>query len=266
MVHGGSWDAGDPFQLDVERVCEVLADSGFLVFSGDYRLAPCSIINGQPRHAPSPSPSPSPEASGRPPEQTDDVMALMIAAKNDPRCNGKVGVIGSSVGGFLSLYAALYPTSISGSGRPPWTIAYRPVCLVTFSSPFDLGDQDPSNDPFNDMPYIKSIQNYIGTCSRSDARAASPIALIDSGVTGTFTPLLAFQGVSDPVNPPRQATDMESAFVHAGVDQCLYQILRVTESPYDERHALSLWTAPDPTGVYPTIGDRVVAFLHENLD
>lgn len=182
FIHGGSWLDGSPFQPKDERICEILAQSGFWVFAGSYRLAPCGLITGQPPHGDN-------AASGRPPEQTDDVMALMMAARSSPQCNGhKVGILGSSAGGFLGTYVALYSSEINVSGRPHWNppgVDYRPDCVVTFSSPFDLSDQQ-ELDITKDPPYIQDLQNYIGNCSLTDARSASPISLIDSGTKDSF--------------------------------------------------------------------------------
>jgi len=135
VIHGGNWNFGSPFQSDIEKACESLSQEGYWVFCPSYRLAPCVLITNQPGHVIS--------ASGRPPEETDDVMTAMIAAKASPHClNGKVGVLGSSVGGFLATYAAVYPDEINETGRPHWVPSEdRPTCVATVSSPFDLADQ-----------------------------------------------------------------------------------------------------------------------------
>jgi acetyl esterase/lipase len=271
VVHGANWNFGTTFQPDIERVCETLAQEGFWVFDGDYRLAPCTLITNQPGHVVF--------ASGRPPEQTDDVMALMMAAKNSPHCrDGKVGVLGSSVGGFLSTYAAVYPDEINETGRPHWVPADdRPTCVVTFSSPFDLADQiaaDASPPPLGHPKYLTSLQNYIGNCNIETvdgvvgAREASPVYQINRASVTDFRPMFMTQAEDDDTNPPRQIDDIVNALKHAEIDPCDYTVSFV---PADQGggHALSLWSQHDPN--YPdcpsrTIGDSVIAFFHEHLD
>jgi acetyl esterase/lipase len=259
MIHGGSWLGGDTFQPNIERVCEILAQEGFWVFAGSYRLAPCGRITGQPAHG-------DDAASGRPPEQTDDVMALMMAARNSPQCSGhKIGILGSSVGGFHAAYVALYRNEIDVSGRPHWNppgVDYRPDCVVTFSSPFDLSDQS-VNDPDGDPPYIKDLQNYVGNCSLTDARSASPISLIDSGTKDSFKPMYMIQAGQDTVNPARQIDDVTIALNYVQVSPCKYVVSYIPDSA---DHALALWPHEDPNNPGHTIGDSAVGFFHRYLD
>jgi acetyl esterase/lipase len=260
VVHGGDWNLGDPFQPDIERVCEALAQEGFWVFAGDYRLAPCKRITNQPGHVVF--------ASGRPPEQTDDVMALMIAAKNSPHCSGKVGVLGSSVGGFLSAYAALYPDEINETGRPRWVPAEdRSTCVATISSPFDLADQDPIHDPDDHPKFLQKLQNYIGNCNIEAAREASPVYQVNRAAVSDFRPMFMVQAFDDDTVPHRQIDDMVNALKHANVDPCDYTVSYFPEGE-GGGHALILWGQHDPNypGCSRTIGDSVIAFFHEHLD
>ena len=36
VIHGGDWNHGSPFLVDIEKVCEELSTAGFWVFAGDY--------------------------------------------------------------------------------------------------------------------------------------------------------------------------------------------------------------------------------------
>lgn len=198
-------------------------------------------------------------------------MALMMAARNSPQCSGhKIGILGSSVGGFLSAYVALYRNEINVSGRPHWNppgVDYRPDCIVTFSSPFDISDQQPGDfDPTGWPKYIYSLQNYVGTCSLSDARAASPISLIDSGTAAAFKPMWMAQAWNDDTNPPRQINNISIALNHAGVDPCAYVVKYVTGG--QGGHALILWAQDDPNPDHPgeTLGESAIAFFHKYLD
>ena len=265
VVHGGSWDGGSPFQSDVEKACEALAQSGFWVFSCSYRLSACGRIPGQPPH----DGTTTNEKAGHPPKLTDDVMALMIAARHNSNCNGKVGILGVSVGGFLASYVALDRHVINESGRPPWNVDRpdnRPECLVTFSSPFDLADQDAAHDPDDDPIYIPSVQNYIGNCDRGIARDDSPISLIDSGTAANFKPMLMVQAFHDMTNPHRQIDDMAIALNTAGVNPCDY-VVTFLPSTAEGGHALILWHQEDPNYTdHRTVGDSTLNFFHAHLD
>jgi hypothetical protein len=288
IIHGGSFDAGSPFQANVEQVAEIISNKGYWVFVGDYRLAPCGrIYPNQPPHVtPSPTPTafptPTPNPSGRPPEQTDDVMSEMIAVRNSAHCNGKVGLVGVSSGGCISAYVALYRGTINGAGRPAWTGGngdgstpdLRPDCVVTFSSPFDLSDQLEAD--LVDYPvFIQSIQSYVGTCNRITARDDSPIALVDSETAANFKPMYMVHCDKDTVCPYRQLADIDTALLHVGVCSDDFTLAAVPEplgnsghSYGNDDHALALWSAPDPNdpGVPPqTVGQAVLNFLDTNL-
>ena len=195
-------------------------------------------------------------------------MALMMAARNSPQCSGhKIGVLGVSVGGFLSAYMALYRNEIDVSGRPHWNppgVNYRPECVVTFSSPFDLSDQ--SEMDITDHPeYLQDLQNYIGNCSLTDARSASPISLIDSGTKDSFKPMYMIQSDGDHVNPARQIDDLTIALNNAEVSPCKYVVSYIPEGD-GSGHGLALWTHEDPNNPGHTIGQSVLGFFHQYLD
>ena len=272
VEHGGNWNAGDPFQPDIERVCQILAQSGFWVFSPSYRLAPCGRITHQPPHGGN---TLTGNPSGRPPQQTDDLMFAMLAARNSTQCTGhKVGILGSSVGGFLAAYVALYRHNISGTGRPQWhgggddSQDYRPDCIATFSSPFDISDQE-TDDPTLFAVYIGSLQNYVGNCSLTDARNASPISLINGSDTAqNFKPMFIVQADDDDTNPHRQLDNITIALNDAGVDACDYPVKHVTTRT--QGHAIILWPQPDPNPDSghegDSIGDSALRFSHDHLD
>jgi acetyl esterase/lipase len=258
VVHGGSWIEGDPYQINVEGVAERISQSGFWVFSPDYRLAPCGKIPGQPPHDGSPTPTPSgtptptPNPSGRPPEQTDDIVSAVRAARADSRCNGKVAIVAASSGGNISAFVALDRSA-----------ADRPDCIVTFSSPFDLSDQL-STDFYDFADYMQGVRNYIGTDNRDTARAASPISKIDSGTAADFRPMFMVQTDHDPICPYRQIFDMVCALDTYQVDPCQYVIKYVTDN---HEHAFVLWNHQDPDWTTThSIGESVLTFLHDHLD
>lgn len=110
LIHeGGFWEGGwsQGNMLDAARD---LAAAGFFAVVVDYTLAPGNLIDGQPPHSGNP-------ASGRPPWQTDDIKALVNAARNDPRCNGTVAILGGSSGGSHAVFVVL-DTTDTGTDWP----------------------------------------------------------------------------------------------------------------------------------------------------
>jgi acetyl esterase/lipase len=256
MIHGGSWSSGSPFQPDVERVSQAIADDGFYVFAASYRLASCGKITKQPAH----DGSSASQASGRPPEQTDDIVSIIQTARADSRGTGKVGIVGVSSGGFISAYVAL---NYMGS-------ADRPDCLVTFSSPFDISDLDLTNDPANNPPYIPSVQNYTKSFNSAYQRSVSPIAFVDSGTASHFKPMFIVQAEEDDTCPNRQLRNIAAALQNCSppVDACDYVLtyIPVTYTNDDGGHGLVLWPQDDPNHPGQTIGRSALDFLHQYLD
>jgi hypothetical protein len=125
-----------------ERVATTdLQLAGFLVFQIEHRLAPPGLLNTQPPHLGNP-------ASGRPPEQTDDVKREILAALADSQCNQKIYLVGGSAGGCHALWVALDGTS---GAVTSWndTVRQKIKAVVSLSGVTDLGDwsdYDPSVD------------------------------------------------------------------------------------------------------------------------
>jgi hypothetical protein len=118
-------------------------------------------------------------------------------------------------------------------------------------------------DPDNNPPYIQSLQNYIGNCSLTGARSASPISLIDSGTKDSFKPMYMIQADGDTVNPARQIDDVTIALNYVQVSPCKYVVSYIPDSA---DHALALWPHEDPNNPGHTIGDSVLGFFHRYLD
>jgi hypothetical protein len=93
---------GDAFGVPSQRIAtRELAEAGFLVFQVEHRLAPPGKVLHQPSH--------NDPASGRPPQQWDDIKQQILAALADPHCNQKIYLIGGSSGGCHALWCALDP-------------------------------------------------------------------------------------------------------------------------------------------------------------
>ncbi len=85
-IHPGEFrDNDDHGELHQRYATTDLTNAGFLVFQIEYRLAPPNLLQGQHPH----DPSSEGIASGRPPQQTNDVKQEILAALADPLCNQK---------------------------------------------------------------------------------------------------------------------------------------------------------------------------------
>ncbi len=124
-IHGGGYKSGHPFQSGPVQVAEELAARGYYVVSVDHELAPCGVMPTQHCH----DSTAEGIASGRPPQQTDGIEAIVRALRADAvHCNGKIGTVGGSSGGSHAVWVAL--NTISSTGWPNWTEADRVTCAV----------------------------------------------------------------------------------------------------------------------------------------
>jgi acetyl esterase/lipase len=95
-------DDGEPHE---RHASYNLQFAGFLVFQVETRLAPPGNLPGQ-----------APGDLGYAPEQTDDLKRQILAAINDPQCNGNIYLVGGSSGGTLALWCALDPATGAVTG------------------------------------------------------------------------------------------------------------------------------------------------------
>ncbi len=140
-VHAGGFRDQDAYGSMSQRWADRdLAKAGFLVFSIDYRLAPDGLIRRQHEHD---TTTEEGIASGRPPQQSNDVKQQTLAAYHDPHCNGTVFLVGGSSGGTHSLWAALDPAATV----PGWPVplVQVPMAVVTLSAPCDLSSRAGDN-------------------------------------------------------------------------------------------------------------------------
>ena len=93
VIHGGGFKGGSLNSPTMEQCARDLAAAGFIAFVIEYRLAP-------------PGSLPDQSSDGRYPQQSDDVRSAVLAARNDPRANHQVGVVGGSAGGYFAAYMA----------------------------------------------------------------------------------------------------------------------------------------------------------------
>lgn len=218
VIHGGGFTGGSPDSSPESITCaRDLAAAGFIAFSIEYRLAPDGFLPGQ-------------VSDGRFPDQSDDVKLAVLAARNDARCNGQVGAVGGSAGGYQTAFVA-------GTG----TVGQDRVDVgVALSGAYDLSDFSP--DPGINA-FIGNVTNYVGVSESDTAalRAASPAYLADANTA----PLLLVNTEQDPM-PFSQLADMTTKLDALGVTN--YQSVTFP----GRQHAFSYW---------PLIKDQALAFI-----
>lgn len=218
VIHGGCFKGGAPtLGPDMVNCSRDLAAAGFITFSIEYRLAPDGALAGQ-------------VSDGRFPDQSDDTRLAVFAARSDTRCNGKVGIVGGSAGGYEAAFMA--GSGLAGQGRID--------VGVSLSGAYDLSDFN--WDP-NILSFIENVTNYVGVDQTDVAalQAASPVYLIDSATT----PLYLVHSSQDPM-PYNQLGDMTRTLDSLGVTNYWSQ----TVPGYN--HAFANWI---------TVKDSAIAFL-----
>jgi acetyl esterase/lipase len=246
--HAGGFRSGDAYGSTSQRQADRdLAAAGFLVFSIDYRLAPEGLILHQHVH----DGTPEGIASGRPPQQSNDVKQQILAAKYDPKSNGIVFLIGGSGGATHGLWAALDPNPTV----PGWSAAEFPKAIVALSAPCDLSSRVGDNQ--HDVQIFgMDVENYTNSTDRGYQYSVSPIALVAAATN--IPPIRLYATQMDPV-PHQQAEAMRDAlFDHGGVDVLEWTI------PGINLHAFNYWHTLNPlTGNYVSV--EVIDFLRSQL-
>jgi acetyl esterase/lipase len=218
VIHGGGFNSGTPSSSDGSVTCaQDLAAAGYLALSIEYRLAPPGSLPGQ-------------TSDGRFPDQEDDVKLAVHTARADSRCNGQVGAVGGSAGGYHTAFVA-------ATG----TIGYDRIDVgVSLSGLYDASDFSPN--PTLDY-FTSAVLNYVNVASTNTAalRAASAAWLADK----TIAPLFMVNTLEDPM-PYSQLGDMIMHLDALGVTK--YQVLTLTGSA----HAFANW---------PAVKDQALLFL-----
>jgi acetyl esterase/lipase len=218
VIHGGGFTQGSPTSAPESITCgRDLAAAGYIAFSVEYRLAPPGALAGQ-------------VSDGRFPQQSDDVKLAVLAARSDPRCNGQVGAVGGSAGGYETAFVAA--TGTVGQDRID--------VGVSLSGLYDASDFSPN--PGLGV-FSKNVTNYVGvdTTQTIELRAASPAYLADTSIA----PLFLVHSAQDPM-PYSQLADMTDAL----------DALRLTNywalTLQGDQHAFAYWA---------TIKDQALTFL-----
>jgi len=218
VIHGGHFKGGTPTSSPDSVTCgRDLAAAGFIAFSIEYRLAPNGALLDQ-------------VSSGQFPDQSDDVKLAVLAARHDARCNGQVGSVGGSAGGYHTAFVAA--TGTPGEDRID--------VGVSLSGAYDLSDFSP--DP-EIATFIDDATNYVNVTTADVAalQAASPAYLVDSETA----PLFLMHTEEDPM-PYSQLADMTSHLEALGLTN--YQSLTLPGSA----HSFANW---------PAVKDYAITFL-----
>ena len=235
---------GDPFSPNVEVAAGDLAAANYYVLVVTHREAPCQLITGQHCH----NDTPLGIQSGRPPQQTNDIKALVNAARADmAHCNGFVAIVGGSSGATHAIWTALDQASTSPAGAwPYWSKASRVNAAACLSGAYLFSDETPQPDYRVDpLPNFNSfIYNYTNSLDLDVRASLSPVTLLTTS-TADIKPLFIITSEFDPM-PRNQIVDIGNALQTAGVNTLLYTIK--PPIPDSNEHAFAYWHSLDGPG------------------
>ena len=190
FIHGGGWAGGN--RSAFAGAIKGAAAQGYLAVTISYRFAPKHCF----------------------PAQIEDckcaVRYLRAHAKElniDPE---RIGAVGISAGGHLSMMLGVLDTNDGLEGEGGWSDQSSKVqAVVSYVGPtnFEMPYPDASRrivEAFLGGPREQSLETY---------RKASPITYVDD----SDAPMLLFQGTVDPLVPWEQAFEMAAALTKARV-------------------------------------------------
>jgi acetyl esterase/lipase len=251
-IHVGEFryydDHGEPHQRMANKD---LSDAGYLVFSIEHRLAPDGLIMGQHKH----DDSLEGIASGRPPQQSNDVKQEILAALADPHCNQKIFLVGGSSGGTHALWAALDPNPTV----PGWdsTTLTKIKAAVGLSGVYDLSLRIPPPS----QTFINDVENYTNTSDHgagyvAKQYAASPISLVAAATN--IPPVRLYASELEHMVLPAQSENMRQALLDRdpNADVILYEMT-------GDDHAFNYWHAINDASIPPEcVSSQVIEFLN----
>lgn len=255
VIHGGGFKAGSYFGEHIDTCAQDMADAGYYALVVNYRLAPCGYIPGQEDH--------SDPLSGRPVEQTNDIKALVRAARADTHCyNGQVVAVGGSGGGSHALWVTLDKTA--SDGWPNWHASDRLEAAVGLSGAYDYSDRTPES--YMDLTTFRNdVENYTNTCKREDPtgpideKRFSPVTKVTSDA-----PPIYIINTEEDTQPWHQIVDMQCALENAGLTN-----FKAWTIPNPSQHSFAYWHSPIcehlPCTVYPLVKDSVIQFLDSHV-
>ena len=218
----------------------------------EHRLAPTGLLEGQHIH----DLTPEGIASGRPPQQTNDVKQQILAALADGKCNQKIYLVGGSSGGCHALWCALDPATTV----PTWnaTKVAKIKAVVSLSGPTDLSSRVGDSSV---VPHFEdSVENYTNTQTgvgdwETKQYNVSPVKLVATATNVPPIHMYATQG--DPV-PYQQGQEMYDALFAKGAVVKFYKINN------SALHAFNYWNqVNEVTG--ECVSAEVIDFLQDYL-
>ncbi|CAN5434904.1 hypothetical protein BH18VER2_BH18VER2_07200 [soil metagenome] len=258
LLHAGHFASGSPFGMTLERVAEDLKNAGYYVLVPSWRLAPCGLIPGQYPH----DITDAGLASGRPPQQSNDVKAIIQAARDDVNClNDKVGVVGGSAGATHAVWMALdtNPT-VPSTDWPFWTATDRADVAVCLSGAYLFSDR--TTELYNPiMDFEGLIVNYTGTKNLVKQADLSPTKLVQSPSQFPFKPIFLINSQFDTM-PYHQIVRMQEALEAKGIFQPAFKLITI---PNSHAHSYEYWYDNDGQPVPQTIQEDVIDYLDTYL-
>ena len=267
LIHPGNWNVGSAF--DIVQAGNDIAAAGYFVVSVFYELAPPGYIYKQPCHEDDVD-----EPGWRMALETNDIKALVRALRNDPRCNGKVGVVGGSAGATLAVTVALDKNPTPNGDWPMWCLGGaddRPDCAAMLSTIYDFSDwTPPTGEVVTDRAYVRlGMENYAQSFPADVDTLANlplnPVVLVrqGGGPSWPFKPLFLINSYYDSPTAYHQivtmSCELEAKGLVLGTD---YQRLTVP----GDGHAFAYWGSWDhESDPHKTVGEDVIAFLDAHL-
>ena len=246
-------DLGNPSEL---WATEDLRNAGFMVFQVNHRLAPPNTLDGQ-------------MTDGHAPDQTDDIKRQILAAINDPQCNGSIYLIGGSAGGTLALWVMLDSAAGAVTGWDD-TARLHIKAVVSLSGVTKFCDwSNPGNIPMNAlMKFENDLDNYVDLADQTDCdhdpeqklESASPVSLVPTATSCPPVRLYATDGDSVPyVQEDDMFTALQLQF--PALDLFKYRM----SYQYTDRnhHAYTYWHSinDDLNGGNECVSQQVIEFL-----
>ncbi len=257
VLHIGGFKSGNFYQ-SLGHAPQDLAAAGFYVVVADYPLAPPNNILGQ--YAIQQA---DPTHSGRYPQQTRAIEAVIDAAKSDIHCyHGIVGVLGGSAGASHAAYVALDVT-FTNNLWPFWSATARPKCIVGLSGQYDFSDRD--QDVLDEGNFVPNIENYTYTTVPLKQWQDSPIGLVGGVGSNGFIPMYCLRASDDPGSPKSNSDYFWYTMKQAGATSPVFLMWEVPDT--NEEHAFALWndfTEDNPAYNFK-VSDRVIAFFKQYL-
>jgi acetyl esterase/lipase len=184
VVHGGAWSVGDKPWFAQQS--NQLAQSGFVAFSVNYRLAPAHPY----------------------PAAVEDVEATVAWVRKHAKDYGvdpkRVGALGGSAGGHL---VGILATDGEGSLKT----GHRVAAVVSWSGPMDFVSLAPAAGT-NAGSSIRTFLGCLPDACAGTYAAASPVTHVDK----TDSPMLIVNSTNELV-PKSQADAMKAALDKSGV-------------------------------------------------